>query len=351
MWLGNFIRAGLLIFLVVNIYAAALRFIPVPTTILMVQRGLSGEDIKRDWTRLEDISPYIVEAVMGGEDSRFCAHDGIDWAAIEQAFDDNQEGGRRRGGSTITQQTAKNVFFWNGGGYVRKAGEAWFASLIDFTWGKPRVMEVYLNVAEWGDGIFGIEAAAQNRFGKSANDLTQQDAALLAAVLPSPNKWRLDPPTRFVRGRAGTLRKRMAVIRNSNYASCVNGMSAVETPPTITAPQKPEADPNVPPAKEEEPASLEEVLNAAEQSLEKDEIDMTTATPEIPAPQAPASPAQTPPVEIPSIDPATIPKTPNEIAPDITPEAPRDIPQEIPVQNPPAEIPQRIDTPRVPPQP
>lgn len=297
MWLGNFIRAGLLIFLVVNLYAMALRFVPVPTTILMVQRGLSGEEIKRNWTRLEDISPHIVEAVMGGEDSRFCEHEGIDWAAIEQAFEDNQEGGRRRGGSTITQQTAKNVFFWNGGGYIRKAAEAWFASLIDFSWGKPRVMEVYLNVAEWGDGIFGVEAAAQNRFGKTAKDLTQQEAALLAAVLPSPNKWRLDPPSDFVWGRAGTLRKRMVVIRNSNYASCVKGTSAVKTPLKI------------------------------------------------PAPQTPQPPTQTPPV-----DPATIPKTPNEIAPDITPEASRDVPQEIPVQNPPTEIPQEIDAPRFPPQ-
>lgn len=353
MWLGNFIRSGLLIFLAVNLYAVALRFVPVPTTFLMVQRGLSGDEIKRDWTRLEDISPYIVEAVMGGEDSRFCEHDGIDWAAIEQAFEDNQEGGRRRGGSTITQQTAKNVFFWNGGGYIRKAGEAWFASLIDFTWGKSRVMEVYLNVAEWGDGIFGVEAAAQNRFGKAAKDLTQQEAALLAAVLPSPNKWRVDPPTDFVRGRAGTLRKRMAVIRNSNYASCVTGMTTAETPPKVTAPQRPEAKPDESPAEEEqmERESLEDVLDAAEKSLKKDETDMTSSTPEIPAPQAPQPPTQTPPVEIPPVAPSTIPKTPNEIAPDITPEAPRDIPQEIPVENPPTEIPQRIDTPRVPPQP
>ncbi len=350
MWLGHVFRAGFLVFLAVNLYAVALRFVPVPTTILMVQRGLSGEDVQRNWTRLDDISPYMVQAVMAGEDSRFCEHEGIDWAAIEQAFEDNQEGGRRRGGSTITQQTAKNVFFWNGGGYLRKAGEAWFASLIDFTWGKPRVMEVYLNVAEWGDGIFGVEAAAQNRFGKAAKDLTQQEAALLAAVLPSPNKWRVDPPTDFVRGRAGTLRKRMAVIRNSNYASCVTGTTAAKTTPKVTSPQRPKAKADEAPAKEEQKESLETVLDAAEKSLKKDETDMTRSTPDIPAPQAPQPPDQTPPVEIPPIDPATIPKTPNEIAPDITPEAPRDIPQEIPVENPPAEIPQRIDTPRVPPQ-
>ena len=333
MWLGHVIRAALLLFLAVNCYAAALRFLPVPPTLLMAQRSQSGEEVRRDWRRLEEISPFMVEAVMAGEDSRFCAHEGIDWAAIEQAIEDNQEGGRRRGGSTITQQTAKNVFFWNGGGYIRKAGEAWFASLIDFTWGKPRVMEVYLNVAEWGDGIFGVEAAAQNRFGKSAKDLSQQDAALLAAVLPSPNKWRLYPPTDFVRRRAGVLQKRMAVIRNSGYASCVISTEVFETAQPIGPPREhvPKAEKPTPGQKE---LTLEEVLTSAEESLDKKENDMSA----------------TPPLEIPPVNPATIPSMPNEIAPDITPEAPREIPQEIPVESPPAEIPQRIDTPRAAPE-
>lgn len=282
MWLGNLVRAGLLIFLAVNLYAVSLRFLPVPTTALMVQRGLSGEAVRRDWTRLEEISPYIVQAVMAGEDSRFCEHDGIDWAAIEQAFEENQEGGRRRGGSTITQQTAKNVFFWNGGGYVRKAGEAWFASLIDFTWGKPRVMEVYLNVAEWGDGIFGIEAAAQARFGKAAKDLSAQEAALLAAVLPSPNKWRLDPPTEFVRGRARVLRQRMAVIRESRYDNCVGGPAAAKISPrpapNVKTPDPKDIEPPEPvkpePIAPEKPdtekdLTLEEVLERAEKSLKE----------------------------------------------------------------------------------
>ena len=288
-------RAALLIFLATNVYAIALRFIPVPTTILMMQRGLSGEDIRRDWTSLEEISPYMIEAVMGGEDSRFCEHDGIDWQAIEQAFEDNQKGGRRRGGSTVTQQTAKNVFFWNGGGYIRKAGEAWFASLIDFTWGKSRVMEVYLNVAEWGDGIFGVEAAAQNRFGKSAKDLTSRESALLAAVLPSPNKWRLDPPSDFVQGRAGTLRKRMVVIRTSNYGSCVKGLAAVKKAPIRIKPQESQEPqvPKVPSASskpESESLDLDDILDAAEESLKKDnQAEQSEMSPETPnnSPEAP----------------------------------------------------------------
>ena len=288
MWLSNIIRAGLLVFLAVNLYAVVLRFIPVPTTILMLQRVMSGEEVRRDWTRLEDISPYMIEAVMGGEDSRFCEHDGIDWAAIEQAFEDNQEGGRRRGGSTITQQTAKNVFFWNGGGYARKAGEAWFASLVDFAWGKHRVMEVYLNVAEWGDGLFGVQAAAQARFGKAANELSAQEAALLAAVLPSPNKWRLDPPTEFVQKRAGILRQRMKVIRNSNYAGCIIKVSGVKSRQKLPEPKQPEAKdlmretPAVQePVVETQTPSLEEVLDSAEQSLEK-ETEMIEPKPKPP---------------------------------------------------------------------
>lgn len=204
-----------------HLYALALRFIPPPGTLLMIQRAVSGEKIQKDWTRLEDISSHLPRAIMGGEDSRFCEHNGIDLKAIEQALADNAEGGRRRGGSTITQQSAKNAFLWNGGGYARKALEAWMAVYINAVWGKRRTMEIYLNVAEWGDGIFGAEAAAQARFGKSAKDLTRREAALLAAVLPSPNKWRVDPPTPYVSGRAGTLMQRAEVIRTSKFDNCL----------------------------------------------------------------------------------------------------------------------------------
>lgn len=289
----------------------------------MVQRSLDGEEVRRDWTRLEDISPYMVQAVMAGEDSRFCEHDGLDWAAIEQALEDNQEGGRRRGGSTITQQTAKNVFFWNGGGYIRKAGEAWFASLIDFTWGKSRVMEVYLNIAEWGDGIFGVEAAAQMRFGKSARDLSPQEAALLAAVLPSPNKWRLDPPSAFVRKRAGILRQRMKTIQSSGYAACIKTLQGSEDKPRKPIDGPIMLNPDTP----KDASSLEDVLDAAEESLKRKDSDMPPKFP------------QTPPVEIPPVDPSTVPSTPDEIAPNSVPETPDVIPQEVPAEAPPVELP------------
>lgn len=204
-----------------HLYVLALKVFPVPGTLLMVQRHFSGQEITRHWTPIENISPYVVQAVLAGEDGRFCDHKGLDFTAIKAAYADNQKKSKKRGGSTITQQSAKNVFFWNGGGMVRKAGEAWFALLIDFIWGKPRTMEIYLNVAEWGDGYFGIEAAAQKRFGVLAKDLTQNQAALLAAVLPNPNKWRVTNPTPFISGRAETLQMRMAVIRESGYAACL----------------------------------------------------------------------------------------------------------------------------------
>ncbi len=210
-------KLAIMFALAVHIYALLLRFIPVPYTLNM----LRDDNVTRDWVSIEDVAPDVIYAIIGAEDSRFCSHNGIDWDATLDALDSNQNGGRRRGASGLTQQTAKNVFFWNGGGYARKAFEAYAAYFIDFTWGKRRVMEIYLNVAEWGDGIYGIEKAAQSRFGKPATDLTPHEAALLASVLPSPNKWRVDPPGPYVTERAATLQARAETVRNKGTAKCV----------------------------------------------------------------------------------------------------------------------------------
>ncbi|MFN0023200.1 MAG: monofunctional biosynthetic peptidoglycan transglycosylase [Parvularculaceae bacterium] len=203
--------------------AALYRFAAPPGTWTMLERRLDGETVRHDWAKLDAISPHLVRAVIAAEDSRYCLHAGIDVEAIKKAAEDNKTGGKRRGGSTISQQTAKNVFLWNGGGYVRKGLEAWFTLVSETIWGKRRTMELYLNVAEWGDGLFGAEAAAQGRFGKSASDLTKQEAALLAAVLPSPNKWRAVNPGPYVRGRAATIRKRMDIVRRDGLDQCVLG--------------------------------------------------------------------------------------------------------------------------------
>ena len=221
-WFRRVISVLIWAILIVHLYALILRVVPVPGTILMVQRAMAGEEIRKEWTPIENISEHLPRAVMGGEDSRFCEHKGLDVQAIKDALADNREGGKQRGGSTLSQQTAKNVFLWNSGGYPRKAVEAWFSLFTNAVWGKRRTMEIYLNVAEWGDGIFGAEAAAQARFGKSAKDLNADEAAQLAAVLPSPNKWRLDPPSDFVNRRADTLIKRAEIIRTSQYDSCLD---------------------------------------------------------------------------------------------------------------------------------
>lgn len=248
------ILAGL--FVAVHLYALALVWLPIPGTVLMLQRAAGGEAVRRDAVPLSEISPHLVRAVIAAEDTRFCDHNGIDMQAIEKALAERRQGRRTRGASTITQQTAKNVFLWNGGGVPRKLGDMWMGVFIDQFWGKARVMEAYLNVAEWGDGLFGAEAAAQARFGKSAADLSEREAALLAAVLPSPNKWRLDPPGPYVSKRAGTLQARMRVVRSQGLAACVLGD---EPPPSRPQPQQgqpapqPEPLPDLPPEPEAAP--------------------------------------------------------------------------------------------------
>lgn len=221
-------RAGRLVFLALLLTLASpiigaivYRVAPPPGTWTMLQRKLSGEVIVHPWTPLRKISPHLVRAVIAAEDSRFCEHNGIDVEAVEKAMENNKNGGKRRGGSTISQQTAKNVFLWQGGGWIRKGFETYFTVVSEAIWGKRRTMELYLNVAEWGNGYFGAEAASRGRFGKSAADLSKHEAALLAAVLPSPNKWRAVNPGPYVRARAATIRKRMDVVRNEGLDRCV----------------------------------------------------------------------------------------------------------------------------------
>ena len=220
--LAGALAAGLAISIGGSILWAALYgFAAPPGTLLMLQRKMSGDVIIHPWTKIEDISPYLVTAVIAAEDTRFCLHNGIDFEAIDKALEEAEKGRRLRGASTISQQTAKNAFLWNGGGWIRKGGEAWMTVLIETFWPKRRIMEVYLNIAEWGDGHFGAEAAAQARFGKSAKDLTRYEAALLASVLPNPHKWRVDPPGPYVRQRAGTVGVRMKQVRRDGLDACV----------------------------------------------------------------------------------------------------------------------------------
>lgn len=219
--LGWAVKFGAGLVVAVHIYALVLIFAPAPGTLNMASRAVQSPPIYHTWVPLEDISPHLVRAVIAAEDTKFCTHDGIDVEAIQDALDERERRGQLRGASTLTQQTAKNVFLWNGGGFVRKAGEAWMAMYIDGFWGKRRVLEVYLNVAEWGDGLYGAEAAAHGRFGKRAKDLTAFEAARLAAVLPSPNKWRVNPAGPYVRQRTSTLLARMNVVQRDALDACI----------------------------------------------------------------------------------------------------------------------------------
>lgn len=201
-------------FLLVLLY----RFVPPPVTLTML---FDEHGITKDWTPLEDIDPDMARAVIAGEDSKFCSHHGFDAEAINKALEYNQRGGRIRGGSTISQQTAKNVFLWQGGGFFRKGLEAWFTVLIEALWDKRRIMEVYLNVAEWAPGVYGAEAAARRWFGKSAKDLTTREAARLAAILPSPRRYDAARPGPYVRRRASRIQAAMGTVRNDGLAACV----------------------------------------------------------------------------------------------------------------------------------
>ncbi len=157
-----------------------------PVSTLMLGRTLAGKPVERATVGLEAISPYLPAAVIASEDARFCHHAGVDWGALREVVEDADEDGPRRGASTIPMQTAKNLFLWPSRSYIRKGLELPLALWLDLAWSKSRMMEIYLNIAEWGDGIYGAEAAAQVYFRKSAKDLTRREAALLAKALPSP---------------------------------------------------------------------------------------------------------------------------------------------------------------------
>jgi monofunctional biosynthetic peptidoglycan transglycosylase len=204
------------------------RFVAPPPTFLMVSRAIEGEGLSYRWRSLDDISPRLVQAVIASEDSTFCAHRGFDMKSIERALKANARAekrgtGRIRGGSTISQQTAKNVFLWPGRDWIRKGLEAGYTVAIETVWGKRRIMEVYLNVAEWAPGVYGAEAAAQHWFGKSADALTAREAARLAAILPSPRRYSASSPGPYVRRRTSRIQAAMGTVREQGLAVCVTG--------------------------------------------------------------------------------------------------------------------------------
>jgi monofunctional biosynthetic peptidoglycan transglycosylase len=185
------------------------RFVPVPITPLMLIRLAEGEDLRKDWVPLGQMAPVLPQAVIASEDNRFCGHNGFDWAALGEVLDDLRAGERARGASTITMQTAKNLFLWPDRSLLRKGLEAWLTPQIELIWDKQRILEVYLNVVEMGPGIYGAEAAARAYFGKPASDLTPTEAARLAAILPNPRVWSPTAQTDYMVRRVRTIGQRI----------------------------------------------------------------------------------------------------------------------------------------------
>ncbi|MDR6624631.1 monofunctional biosynthetic peptidoglycan transglycosylase [Caulobacter segnis] len=197
------------------------RFVPPPVTPLMVIRAVEGKGLDHRWRPIDEVAPALPRALIAAEDARFCEHHGFDFDALQKAYANNEAGKKIRGGSTISQQTAKNVFLWPGRSYVRKGLEAWFTVLIEIGWGKKRIMEVYLNSIEFGPGIYGAESASRRYFGVGADKLTQAQASRLAAILPSPLKWRVIKPGKYVAKRTQKIGKASGAVRRDGLADCV----------------------------------------------------------------------------------------------------------------------------------
>ena len=220
----NFIKKTLLWFFAISILSVIIfKWVPVPITPLMVIRVVESkfEDsetiFSHDWEPLENISPNLQKAVIASEDGNFLKHSGFVFDAMQKAFKNNKKGKRIKGGSTISQQTAKNVFLWQGRSYLRKGLEAYFTVLIELIWGKERIMEVYLNSIEMGNGVYGAKEAARHWYSTTAKDLTPQQAAGIAAILPNPRKFKASNSSSYINRRKAKIQRVMRQIGKIEY--------------------------------------------------------------------------------------------------------------------------------------
>ena len=204
-----------------GVWVLAYRFVNPPITVPMIIDAVHGQHVERTWVPLGEIARAMPRAAIGAEDANFCSHRGFDVAAIEAAYAKNETSTKLHGGSTISQQTAKNAFLWPDRSWLRKGLESGFTVLIEVLWGKPRIMEVYLNIAEFAPGVYGVEAAAQHYFSVSAAKLTSLQASRLAAVLPQPIKRDAAAPGRYVKKYAGRIQKRIGVVQRDGIDSCL----------------------------------------------------------------------------------------------------------------------------------
>jgi len=210
-------KVFIVLFIAQLVYIALLRWIDPPITVTQLASLVQGYGLKRDYVRYDEMSPNAALAVIASEDQLFPDHNGFDLKSIQKAMTHNSKKPNRiRGGSTISQQVAKNVFLWQGRSWLRKALEAYFTFAIELVWGKKRILEIYLNVAEMGKGVFGIEAAAHKYFGKSAKNLTKAEAAMIAASLPNPKKYTVKPVSRYISKRYPWVMQQMNYLKDDD---------------------------------------------------------------------------------------------------------------------------------------
>ncbi|HCC95222.1 MULTISPECIES: monofunctional biosynthetic peptidoglycan transglycosylase [unclassified Empedobacter] len=220
----KFIRKVILYLFVAHlVYIVVLKWINPPFTITQVQQGFEQGKFKRDYISYDEMGRNIKLAVIGSEDQKFPVHNGFDMDGIQEAIEKNKEGKKLRGGSTISQQVAKNVFLWQGRSWLRKGLEVYFTFMIEKIWGKQRILEMYLNTSEMGIGVFGVEAASEYYFNKPAKDLTKNEAARIAAALPLPRKYNVNPPSPFISRRASHIERQMRNIQGSTDLEKVLG--------------------------------------------------------------------------------------------------------------------------------
>src|SRR3954451_18204181 len=240
--IGWIVKLILAVLIISVLWVLAYRFINPPITATMLGDVFAGRGAERDWMPVSQMDRDMVRAAIAAEDSKFCQHNGFDFEAIEDAAKRNASGGRIRGGSTISQQTAKTTFLWNGGGYARKGVEAWFTFLIEHLWGKRRIMEVYLNNAETGIGTYGVNAGSQRYFGHDASAMSATEAARIAAILPLPKKRGAIAPTVSPRRYGNTIAARLSVVARDGLDACVyRGTTAPvnKAPPPVSRAPRP----------------------------------------------------------------------------------------------------------------
>ncbi|GAA3887735.1 hypothetical protein GCM10022276_03460 [Sphingomonas limnosediminicola] len=295
--LGWIVRLVLAFFIVSFLWVLAYRFVNPPITVTMLGDMFAGRGATRDWMPIGEIDRDMVRASIAAEDSKFCSHSGFDFEAIEDAMKRNASGGRIRGGSTISQQTAKNAFLWQGGGYARKGVEAWFTFLIERLWGKRRIMEVYLNLAETGIGTYGVNAGSQRYFGHDASAMSPTEAARIAAVLPLPKERGAVAPKGFTRRYGNTIAARIPTVSRDGLDACVyQGATAPvnKAPPPVSKKARP-----LPGEEYESPKALPPLENAVQElpptttePLEAPDQTPAQNTPETaPQPEQPQEPA------------------------------------------------------------